>query len=127
MSTTLSHSLINSVDFSSTLWNGQEVSSEETSTFASYPDNFTATFTATSWVPLGESTFLPDTSIFISPVRVAHINTTSLLPKFNDVADIIHLDDLDILAISESWVQPNIPASAIVIRRYNVICADQRK
>lgn len=59
------------------------------------------------------------------------VETTPNQPTLNGssvifVADGVYPHDLDILIVSESWMQPNIPHSAVAIAGCNVNRADRR-
>ena len=41
-------------------------------------------------------------------IVIKHINAQSLFPKLDEIKLLIENDDLDILCISETWLQPNI-------------------
>ncbi|XP_033229600.1 uncharacterized protein LOC117181142 [Belonocnema kinseyi] len=59
-------------------------------------------------------------------LHLAQINARSLLPKISVITDIIHLYNIDILVISETWLRPDVPDSAILIKDFNLERADRK-
>ena len=57
-------------------------------------------------------------------IVIKHINAQSLLPKLDEIKYLIENEDLDILCISETWLQPNILHGLIRIKNYNVFRND---
>ena len=53
-------------------------------------------------------------------IVIKHINTQSLILKFDKMGLLIENEDIDILCISEMWLQPNILDDLICIKNYNV-------
>ena len=51
---------------------------------------------------------------------IKHINAQSLITKLDEIKLLIENEDLDILCISETWLQPNILDDLISIKNYNV-------
>ena len=52
------------------------------------------------------------------------VNTESLIPKLDEIKLLIENEDLDILCISETWLQPNILVDLISNKNYNVFRND---
>ena len=57
-------------------------------------------------------------------IVIKHINAQSLIPKLDEIKKLIENEDLDILCISETWLQPNILDDLISIKNYNVFRND---
>ena len=57
-------------------------------------------------------------------IVIKHINAQSLIPKLNEIILLIENEDLDILWISKTWLQPNILDDSISIKNYNVFRND---
>ena len=57
-------------------------------------------------------------------IVIKHINAQSLIPKLDEIKFLIENEDLDILCISETWLQPNILDDLISIKNYNVFRND---
>ena len=57
-------------------------------------------------------------------IVIKHINAQSLIPKLDEIKLLIENEDLDILCISETWLQPNILNDLISIKNYNVFRND---
>ena len=57
-------------------------------------------------------------------IVIKHINAQSLIPKLDEIKLLIENEGLDILCISETWLQPNILDDLISIRNYNVFKND---
>ena len=55
---------------------------------------------------------------------IKHINAQSLIPKLDEIKLLIENEDLDILSISETWLQPNILDDLISIKNYNIFRND---
>ena len=53
-------------------------------------------------------------------IVIKHINAQSLIPKWDVIKLLIENEELDILCISETWLQPNILDDLISIKNYNV-------
>ena len=53
-------------------------------------------------------------------IVIKHINAQSLIPKLDEIKLLIENEDLDILCVSETWLQPNILDNLISIKNYNV-------
>ena len=60
----------------------------------------------------------------IDHIVIKHINAQSLTPKLDEIKLLIENEDLDILCISETWLQPNILYDLISIKNYNVFRND---
>ena len=59
-------------------------------------------------------------------IVIKHINAQSLIPKLDEIKLLLENEDLDILCISETWLQPNIPDELISIKNYYVFRNDNR-
>ena len=57
-------------------------------------------------------------------ISLKHINAPSLFPKLYEIKFLIENEDLDILCIIETWIQPNIQDDLISIKNYNVFRND---
>ena len=57
-------------------------------------------------------------------IVIKHINAISLIIKLDELKLLIENQDLDILCISETWLQPNILDDIISIKNYNVFRND---
>ena len=55
---------------------------------------------------------------------IKHINAQSLITKLDEIKLLIENEDLDILCISETWLEPNILDDLISIKNYNVFRND---
>ena len=49
-------------------------------------------------------------------IMIKHINAQSLIPKLDEIILLRENEDLDILCISETWLQPNILDDLIGIK-----------
>ena len=54
-----------------------------------------------------------------------HVNIRSLLPKLVLLTALAHSTNLDVLAVSESWLWKDSKNSEISIPNYNIICQDR--
>ena len=57
-------------------------------------------------------------------IVIKQINAQSLIPKLDEIKLLIENEYLDILCISETWLQPNILDDLISIKKYNVFRND---
>ena len=57
-------------------------------------------------------------------LKIAHINSRSLLSCFDEVKLLINEKDIDILCVSETWLEPNIPDRLVNIDGYNIFRND---
>ena len=57
-------------------------------------------------------------------IVIKHINAQSLIPKLYEIKLLIKNENLDILCVSETWLQPNILDDLISIKNYNVFRND---
>ena len=57
-------------------------------------------------------------------IVIKHINEQSLIPKLDEIKLLIENEDLDILCISETWLQPNILDDLISIKNCRVFRND---
>ena len=57
-------------------------------------------------------------------IGIKHINAQSLIPKLDEIKLLKENEDLDILCISETWLQPNSIDDLISIKNYNVFRND---
>lgn len=58
-------------------------------------------------------------------IRFAHINVRSLLTGFQELVQIIHDENFDVVAITESWLTPDILDEAVNIPGYHFIRNDR--
>lgn len=58
-------------------------------------------------------------------VRMGHINVRSLLPKVNEIKNLILHRNLDILCLSETWLSEMVTYNSICIEGYNIIRKDR--
>ncbi|KAK9701572.1 hypothetical protein QE152_g30473 [Popillia japonica] len=58
-------------------------------------------------------------------VRMGHINVRSLLPKVNEIKNLILHRNLDILCLSETWLSEMVTHNSICIEGYNIIRKDR--
>ena len=58
-------------------------------------------------------------------IVIKHINAQSLIRKLDEIKLLIENEDLDILCISEIWLQPSILDDLISIKNYNVFRNDK--
>ena len=58
------------------------------------------------------------------PIFIKHINAQSLIPKLDNIKLLIENEDLDMLCISDTWLQPNILDDLISIKNYNIFRND---
>ena len=59
-----------------------------------------------------------------SHIVIKYINAQSLIPRLDEIKLLIENEDLDILCISETWLQPKILNDLISIKNYNVFRND---
>ena len=57
-------------------------------------------------------------------IVIRHINAQSLIMKLDEIKLLIENEDLEIICISETWLQPNILDDLISIRNYNIFRND---
>ena len=57
-------------------------------------------------------------------IVIKQINAQSLIPKLDEIKLLIENEDLEILCVSETWLQPNILDDLISIKNYNVFRND---
>ena len=57
-------------------------------------------------------------------ILIKHINPQSLIPKLDEIKLPIGNEDLDILFISETWLQPDIQDDLISIKNYYIFRND---
>ncbi|KAI4455817.1 endonuclease/exonuclease/phosphatase family [Holotrichia oblita] len=58
-------------------------------------------------------------------ITLAHLNIRSLLPSFNDVAEVVLDNNYSILCISETWLRDGIDAAALGIDNYSFVHRDR--
>lgn len=58
-------------------------------------------------------------------LKIVHVNTRSLLPKFPLFKDDFLDDKLDIIMVSETWVQQGLPNNLIWVHGYNNVRKDR--
>lgn len=59
------------------------------------------------------------------PLNIAHINVRSLPAHFNNIKNMIAMKNIDILAISETWLTHELPSNVISIPGYNLYRNDR--
>ena len=57
-------------------------------------------------------------------ILIKHINAQSLIPKLDEIKLLIENENIDILCISEPWIQPNILDDLIRIKNCSVFRND---
>ena len=57
-------------------------------------------------------------------ILIKHINAQSVIPKLDEIKLLIENEYIDILCISETWLQPDIQDDLISIKNYNVFRND---
>lgn len=58
-------------------------------------------------------------------LRAARLNIRSLLPKYLDLESLILNEDLDVFAVSETWLSPSILSQHISINGYRLVRKDR--
>ena len=58
-------------------------------------------------------------------LRIAHLNINRLLNKLDGIRDLLSDYNLDILALSETWLTRDISDDEINISGYSVVCKDR--
>ena len=58
-------------------------------------------------------------------ITIAHINIHSINRKLEEVIRILSQGDIDVLCISETWLNKSVPNSMISITGYNTIRLDR--
>nr|CAI5850180.1 unnamed protein product [Callosobruchus analis] len=56
---------------------------------------------------------------------IAHLNVRSLFTNFDNLNDLVHKGDYDVLGISESWLNANIPSCTVEIPGYKFFRQDR--
>lgn len=52
--------------------------------------------------------------------RIAHVNIRSLLSSHDDIAELLNAHNFDLLALSETWLEPNYPDKFISVDEYYI-------
>ena len=60
-----------------------------------------------------------------APLRIGHINARSLMPSLDDVMEAISAHHLDLLCVSETWLQETVDSRFIAVPGYQVIRQDR--
>lgn len=58
-------------------------------------------------------------------MRIAHINVRSLTQNFNNFRQHVLSNDLDVVAVSETWLGDNILDTAVHLDGYSIIRRDR--
>ena len=58
-------------------------------------------------------------------LRIAHVNSRSLLPSLDDVIDILGREKIDVLCVSETWLQRSVTNNFVIVPGYNIIGQDR--
>lgn len=61
----------------------------------------------------------------ISKLNIAHVNVRSVVPNINDIKAYIVNNNIDILAVSESWLCPAIADEAINVNNFGLVRKDR--
>lgn len=48
-------------------------------------------------------------------IRIAHINIRSLVPKMGEIKAYIYNNNIDVLAVTETWLNPEVKGDAVGI------------
>ena len=60
-------------------------------------------------------------------ITIAHLNIRSVNRKLEEVVRILAEGDIDILCLSESWLNPCVPDHMIAVNGYNLLRSDRTK
>ena len=60
-------------------------------------------------------------------LRIAHVNSRSLLPSLDDVNDILAKEKIDVLGVSETWLQQSVTDNFVIVPGYNIMRQDRTK
>ena len=58
-------------------------------------------------------------------MRLAHLNVRSLVPSLDDVNILLEDNDIDILCITETWLQPDLDSRFLIFPGYKIVRADR--
>ena len=58
-------------------------------------------------------------------IRLAHLNVRSLVPSLDDVNVLLADNDLDILCVTETWLQPDLDSRFLIFPGYKMVRADR--
>lgn len=58
-------------------------------------------------------------------IKLAHVNIRSLYPKLKDLEHYIDYNKIDILAISETWLDGAVDSSAVHLQNFNFYRRDR--
>ena len=73
---------------------------------------------------------MPDGSYLVKTMigfKIAHINIQSLLPKFDELVSLLHYISLDVLCVTEAWLNENVTNNGIEINGYSLYRKDWPK
>ena len=73
---------------------------------------------------------MPDSSYLVKTMigfKIAHINIQSLLPKFDELVSLLHYISLDVLCVTETWLNENVTNNEIEINGYSLYRKDWPK
>nr|CAH7740816.1 unnamed protein product [Callosobruchus chinensis] len=59
-------------------------------------------------------------------IRIAHLNVRSLLSDFESFVDLVHENNLDIIAVSETWLSESIDSVTVDIPGFNFCRKDRQ-
>ena len=62
-----------------------------------------------------------------SVIRVAHLNCRSLLSAIDDVRRLIVIEGIDILALTETWLDESIDDSEVSLAGYSILRKDRNR
>ncbi|CAH1997537.1 unnamed protein product [Acanthoscelides obtectus] len=57
--------------------------------------------------------------------KIGHLNIRSLMSSFDAFTDMMNEDDFDILALTETWLSPDITMDVVNIRNFNFFRKDR--
>ena len=60
-------------------------------------------------------------------IRIAHVNSRSLVPSLDDVINTVTEENIDVLCVSETWLKPSVGNNFIIVPGYNLVRKDRAK
>ena len=60
-----------------------------------------------------------------APLNIAHLNVRSLMPSLDDVMVTLDIHNLDILCVSETWLQETVDSRFIILPGYRLLRRDR--
>ncbi|KAK9696613.1 hypothetical protein QE152_g31479 [Popillia japonica] len=76
-------------------------------------------------VPKVEGKHTESTEMRYDVITIAHINIRSLVPKINYLKSLVEDKCIDILIVSETWLNPNISSGLVYINNYTFLRSDR--